>query len=189
MGDQLRRAELELPVVYSTHWCGTGFGRRTLDTQELSSAFDLPLWMQPRDEASRMAWLESGVFGRMNPLQLFNAVVDQTLPYLRQDNECYAATAVAEGVLTPLIADCGVNLPLIGNFLVHSWVDNALITKKAGKSDDAGVPTHLWDQRIVQVLDIPIQVLNTMRKWLFNRYCRGLMRSLGDFLRRCHGRD
>ncbi len=136
-----------------------------------------------------MAWLESGVFGRMNPLQLFNAVVDQTLPYLRQDNECYAATAVAEGVLTPLIADCGVNLPLIGNFLVHSWVDNALITKKAGKSDDAGVPTHLWDQRIVQVLDSPIQVLNTMRKWLFNRYCRGLMRSLGDFLRRCHGRD
>jgi hypothetical protein len=120
----------------------------------------------------------------MNPSQLFNAVVDQTLPYLRQDDECYAATTVAEGVPTPLIADCGVNLPLIGKCLVHSWVDNALITEKAGKSDGAGVPTtHLWDQWIVQVLDIPIWVLNTMRKWLFNRYCRGLMRLLGDFLR------
>jgi hypothetical protein len=56
VGDWLQQAELELPVVHSTHWCGTGFGRRTLNAQELSSAFDLPLWMQPRDEASSTAW-------------------------------------------------------------------------------------------------------------------------------------
>jgi hypothetical protein len=181
VGDRLRQAELSLPVVYSTHWCGTGFGRKTLDAQELNSAFDLPLWMQPQDEASSTAWLESGVFGRMSPLQLFNAVVDQTLPFLRKEDEfCEAATVTGE-VPTPLIADYGVDLPLIGKFLVHSWVYNALITEKAGKSDDADVPTHLWDQRIVQVLNIPIQVLNTMRKWLFKRYCRGVDAVVGSF--------
>jgi hypothetical protein len=160
-----------------------------LDAQELSSAFDLPLWMQPQDEASSTAWLESGVFRRMNPLQLFSAVVDQTLSFLRKEDEFCEATTVTGEVLKPLIADYGVDLPLIGKFLVHSWVYNALITEKAGKSDDADVPTHLWDQRIVQVLNIPIWVLNTMRKWLFKRYCQGFMQSLGVFLSCCHGKD
>jgi hypothetical protein len=125
----------------------------------------------------------------MNSSQLFNAVVDQMLPFLRKEDEfCEAATVTGE-VPTPLIADYGVDLPLIGKFLVHSWVDNALITEKVGKSDHAGVPTHLWDQWIVQDLNIPIRVLNTMRKWLFKRYCRGLMQSLGVFLSCCHGKD
>ena len=190
VGDRLRRVELALPVVYSTHWCGTGFGKRTLDAQELSSAFDLPLWMQPQGEDSCAEWLDSGVFGRMNPLQLFNAVLDQTLPLLSKLEKIPEAGKVSDvRPLKPLGEDYGVDLPLIGKYLVHSWVDNSLITEKAGKSDDAGVPMHLWDQRIVQVLDIPIPVINTIRKWLFTRYCRGLMRSLGACLRRWHGKD
>jgi hypothetical protein len=78
---------------------------------------------------------------------------------------------------------------LIGKYLPHSWVDDSLITEKAGKADDAGVPIHLWDQRISLVLDVPLLVIETMRKWMFKRYCRGLMRSLASFLCRCHGRD
>jgi hypothetical protein len=56
----------------------------------------------------------------MNPLQLFNAVEDQTMPYLRMDDECYETTLVKGGVPKPLITDYGVDLPLIGIFLVHS---------------------------------------------------------------------
>ncbi len=72
----------------------------------------------------------------------------------------------------------GVDLPLIGNYLAHSWVDNTLAAKKAGKLDDAGIPTHIWDQPIVQVLDLSILVINTMWKRLFKcYYYHGLMLS------------
>ena len=46
--------------------------------KELSSAFDLPLLMQPV-EAPGERWLLGGVIERMTPLSLFNAVLDRTL--------------------------------------------------------------------------------------------------------------
>jgi hypothetical protein len=73
----------------------------------------------------------------------------------------------------------GIELPLIGKYLVHAWVDNSLVTEKAGKLDNVGDPMHLWDQQIVHVLDVLIRVIkNDLRKLLFRRHCGGLMRSL-----------
>jgi hypothetical protein len=187
LGDRLRRKELGMHVVFATHWCGSGFGHKKLDAKELSSAFDLPLWMQPTGETAGADWLANGAFEKMNPLMLFNAVLDPALVLIGGDLSRGPIVKVA--MPEALAEDLGVDLPLIGKYLVHSWVDNALVTKKAGKSDDAGVPTHLWDQRIAQVLDVPVPVIDTMRKWLFKRYCRGLMRSLSAFLRTCHGKD
>jgi hypothetical protein len=43
-------------------------------------------------------------------------------------------------------------LPKIQKFLPHSWVDSALVTNKATKRNNAGVPVHLWDQRYSLVL-------------------------------------
>ena len=130
-------------------------------------------------------WLAHGVFEKMNPLMLFNAVLDPALILI---GEVVSRGPIVEVAMPEALAeDLGVDLPLIGKYLVHSWVDNALVTEKAGKSDDAGVPTHLWDQRIAQVLEVPVPVISTMRNWLFKRYCRGLMRSLSAFLRSCHG--
>ena len=60
VSDRLRRKEFLLPVLYATHWCASGYGRRSLSVKELSSAFDLPLWMQPF-EALGERWLIGGV--------------------------------------------------------------------------------------------------------------------------------
>jgi hypothetical protein len=38
-------------------------------------------------------------------------------------------------------------LPTLQRFLPHSWVDSTLVTGKASKRDDAGMPSHLSDQR------------------------------------------
>jgi hypothetical protein len=78
VSDRLRRKELSLPLLYATHWCASSYGRRSLSVKELSSAFDLPLLMQPV-EAPGERWLLGGVIERMTPLSLFNAVLDRTL--------------------------------------------------------------------------------------------------------------
>jgi hypothetical protein len=42
-------------------------------------------------------------------------------------------------------------VPTIQKFLLHLCLDAALVTNKAAKHNDAGVPIHLWDQRYTQV--------------------------------------
>jgi hypothetical protein len=122
ISDCLRRKELSLPVLYATHWCASGYGRRSLSVKELSSAFDLPLWMQPV-EALGERWLLGGVFERMTPLSLFNAVLDRTLSMIAPILPSPEAR-LGSLVDVPLIApDLGVMLPSIGKYLVHSWVD------------------------------------------------------------------
>jgi hypothetical protein len=190
VGDRLQTKALDVPVVFSTHWYSSGFGYRTLSAHELSSAFDLPLWLHPSGEEACNAWLTSDAFSKMYPLSLFNIVIDTVLDTLgAADLKDAPSNALVSHLPLTLGDDSGVTLPLIGRFLPHSWVDVSLITEKAGKADDAGVPIHLWDQRISLVLEVPLSVIATMRKWLFKRYCRGLMRSLALFLSRCHGSD
>ncbi len=62
-----------------------------------------------------------------------------------------------------------------------------MLTEKAGKADNAGVPTQLWDQRVTLVLAVPVHILNIVQKALFWRYCRNLIRSLATFLVPCEG--
>jgi hypothetical protein len=168
VGDRLQTKALDVPVVFSTHWYSSGFGYRTLSAHELSSAFDLPLWLQPSGEAACNDWLTSESFSKMHPLSLFNVAIDTVLDTLGAADLGVAPSV--EGVShhpMTLADDSGVSLPLIGRYLSHSWVDASLITEKADTADDAGVPTHMWDQRISLVLDVPLFVIETMRKWMF----------------------
>jgi hypothetical protein len=133
------------PVVYSTHWCASGYGIRSLSVKELSSAFDLPLWMQPVDTLGER-WLLGGVFERMTPLSLFNSVLDRTLAMIAPILPSPEAGSLSSVVAPSMAPDLGFMLPLIGKYLVHSWVDySTLVTEKAGKADNAiiGVPTQL----------------------------------------------
>ncbi len=110
--------------------------------KELSSAFDLPLWMQPV-EALGEQWLLGGVFERMTPLSLFNAILDRTLTMIAPILPSPEAGLVSSPVVPSIGPDLGVMLPLIGKYLVHSWVDATPVTGKAGKVDNAGAPTQL----------------------------------------------
>jgi hypothetical protein len=142
--------------------------------------------MQPV-EALGEQWLLGGVFERMTPLSLFNAVLDRTLLMIAPILPSPEAGSASSTAIPSMAPDLGVMLPLIGKYLVHSWVDARLVTGKANKADNAGVPTQLWDQRVALVLAVPVRILNIVRKALFRRYCRNLMRSLCKF--RCHVKD
>jgi hypothetical protein len=102
-------------VVFATHWCGSGFGHKKLDAKELSSAFDLPLWMQPTGETAGADWLANGVFEKMNPLMLFNAVLDPALVLLGDDLSRGPIVEVA--MPEALAEDLGVDLRVPSPFL------------------------------------------------------------------------
>jgi hypothetical protein len=86
--------------------------------------------MQPKGQASCNEWLATVMFKKMNPLLLFDAVLDQALPFISQADAVEALYKDIEiGVI--LAEEFGVKLPLIGKYLVHSWVDNLFVTERA----------------------------------------------------------
>jgi hypothetical protein len=186
VSDRLRHKKVSLRVLYATHWCASGYGRRSLSAKELSSAFHLPVPMQPVEALGEL-WLQGGVFERMTPLSLFNAILDRTLSMIAPILPPPEAGLVSLPVAPSMVPALGVMLPLIGKYLVHSWVNAALVTEKAGKADNAGAPTQLWDQRVTLVLAVPVRILNIVRKALFWCYCGNLMCSLATFLASCAG--
>jgi hypothetical protein len=77
--DVLERGQLLRPVIYPSHFSYTGFGQRSLTGDELCAAFDIPNWMKPSPPLLQ-DWLNRDVFSTMLPLQLFSAVLDDTVP-------------------------------------------------------------------------------------------------------------
>jgi hypothetical protein len=60
-------------------------------------------------------------------------------------------------------------LPKLQLFLSQDWINDDYVTSKAAKSDDAEVPTALWDQRILLPLPWAKSVLTFLRTRLLGR--------------------
>jgi hypothetical protein len=80
-------------------------------------------------------------------------------------------------------------LLLIQKLLCHSWVDDGLVTAKAAKPDDAGVPVHLWDKRCSLVFPHVTPALNTLRYWLTQGATTRLLHKFHAFLPETHGEN
>jgi len=184
--DVLERGRLKLPVIYPSNFSYTGFGHRQLTGDELCSAFDIPNWMKPTPSVLQ-DWVDSDIFSSMLPLQLFSAVLDETVLLI--------APALAMTKPAPTSFDIedassyGVQLDTINKFLVHSWIDPSLVSEKAVKADDAGVATEMWDQRISLVLSVAVDAMNKIRTMILRRLRRRNTRSLISFLENVHGGD
>jgi hypothetical protein len=80
-------------------------------------------------------------------------------------------------------------LPLIREFLLHSWVDSTLVSDKAAKRDDAGVPIRLWDQRCSLLLPKCTPALPTLSKFLARALVTHLWDELHAYICTTHGAD
>jgi hypothetical protein len=184
--DILDRGRLALPVLYPSHFSFTGFGHRSLTGDELCSAFDIPNWMKPPPEVLAN-WMDTDVFSSMLPLQLFSAVLDETVPLIAPARDIEKPTPPSVDVGDT--SSHGVLLVDINKFLVHSWIDPGLISEKAVKADDAGVATGMWDKRISLVLSVAVDAMNKIRTMILRRLRRRNTRSLISFLSNVHGGD
>jgi hypothetical protein len=142
------------------------------------------------DEAhacSLEGWVASDMFSSMLPMQLFSAVLDETVALIAP-----ACDAVEPAPSVPApedLSSSGVLLPELNKFLVYSCIDPDLISEKAVKADDADVATGMWDQRISLVLSVAVDAMNKIRTMILRRLCRRNTRSLISFLANVHGGD
>jgi hypothetical protein len=186
--DTLERGKLTLPVMYPSNFSYTGFGQRLLTGEELCSAFDITNWMKSAP-AVLQTWLDADAFSStMLPLQLFSAVLDETVPLIAPALEIIKSIPTSKDVDDA--SSYGIQLIGINKFLVHSWIDPGLISEKAVKSDDAGVSTGMWDKRISLVLSVAVDAMNQIRTMILHRWRRRNTRSLISFLENVqHGGD
>jgi hypothetical protein len=152
LDQRLHPTDLTCDVLYHTHYSTTGWGKRSLSANEVGIAFGWPAWAR-KGSADLLAAFPSV------PLQIMDGClkgITSTAPRL-------------DPLKTPALPVIPVSahfswIPLIQKFLPHTWVDSGLVTAKAAKRDDAGVPTHLWDRRCSLVLPHTTPVLDNLRR-------------------------
>jgi hypothetical protein len=135
--------------------------------------------MKPSPDELRN-WMDTAVFSSMLPLQLFSAVLDETVPLIAP--ACEIAKPTPPSVDVGDASSHGVLLVDIDEFLVHSWIDPGLISEKAVKADDAGVATGVWDKRVSLVLSVAVDAMNKIRTMILRRLRQRNTRSLISFL-------
>jgi hypothetical protein len=100
--------------------------------EEIGIAFRLPTWLRP----SKLTLLDFPVV----PIQILDGCLRALVP---ASGVHQTITPPLPGVVRPF-EDC-TWLPKLQHYLPHSWVDSSIVTDKAVKSDDADIPSQLWD--------------------------------------------
>jgi hypothetical protein len=173
---RLHPGDLTREVCYHTHFSATGWGTRSLSSDEIGIAFGWPSW-------ARKANQEHNSF-RFVPVQIMDGILRSLV------SEAPPTTPLQTPI--PKGASRGSNrswLPSIQKFLPHSWIDSTLVSAKAAKRDDAGVPSHLWDQRCSLVLPHCTPALSTLREFLSRALVTRLWDEFYAYLRTTHGED
>jgi hypothetical protein len=177
LNDRLHPSDLGRSILYHTHYSATGWGIRQLSVDEIGIAFGWPAW-------ARAFTMTLGPFFPSIPVQILDGCLQGILK----------STPRHDPLQTPMpqpgaLVASSTWLPGIQKFLPHSWIDPDLITDKAAKRDDAGVPVHLWDKRCTLVLPHVTPALDTLRFWLTRGLTTRLWREFHAYLCEVHGED
>jgi hypothetical protein len=173
--DRLHPSDLTKDIVYHTHYSATGWGIRCLSPDEVGIAFGWPAWARRSATGSLTAF-------PCVPLQILDGCLQGLLDGVPRTDPLKTPS------LPPKPSSNDFSwLHRIQKFLPHSWIDSALVTDKAAKRDDAGVPTHLWDRRCSLVFPHLAPTLPILRKWLMRAATTRLWAEFHTFLTDTHG--
>jgi hypothetical protein len=147
----------QVVVTYPSPWVRGSLLTRRLTPKELAAVYGLPGWSYDLVELSAFPCF---------PMQILTAAVHSLLtsrsPVVSRDPR-------AIGEPSELVCD------LLGAPLPLDWINEALITEKAVKADDADVPSGIWDQRILLALRRGTPAaLTSIRRWILGLQCRKL---------------
>lgn len=182
--DRLRPGYLDQPVIYPTHFCASGWGMRPLSPGELADIYGFPVRLKIHIDQ------QPEVFPLLVPFGLLHSMV---LPLLRLPTmpgsgsklSALSNKRVRLDSLPSVSAsdDAGTWLPHIQRWLPHTWIDTSLVTNKAVKADNAGIPVTLWDDRLLLLYPHwSVRHLNVLRSFLLRRCRYNLFRSFRNFL-------
>lgn len=173
--NRLHPDDLLREVLYHSHYSATGWGSRSLSADKIGIAFGWPAWAQ-RCSSTCLATIPRV------PIQ----VMDGCLRGITSDTPC--ADPLCTPGMAPLPSSQDTSwLPGIQKFLPHTWVDSELVTDKAAKQDNAGVPTHLWDLGCTLVFPHAGPALPIFRQWLMRIATANMWEEFMLFLIDTHG--
>jgi hypothetical protein len=158
--DLLNMDQVQKPVRYQTHFSCTGWGKRPLSFDELGVALGLSLRL-------RGTQLPPTALPHI-PIQIMDGVLQGAFNAIRKQVPTDKVTLGKQSA-PKAKHQTRTWLPALGEFLSHDWINPDLVTDKAAKSDDAEVPTSLWDQRITLIYPGAEPHLPLLRCWLLSR--------------------
>jgi hypothetical protein len=175
VNEWLHPEDLTKQVLYHTNYSATGWGARQLSIDEVGIAFGWPAW-------ARKFNLALGPAFPCVPLQIMDGCLKGILATIPHTNPL--KTPLPAG---PVSSSDRSWIPGIQKFLSHTWVDASLVTAKAVKCNDAGVPVHLWDQRCSLVFPHITPALKTLCYWLTRAATTRLWSEFHAYLQESHG--
>lgn len=168
-------------ICLPCHFGLSGFGLRSLHIQEFGAAWDMPLWSAFQPTKASFDFISSLV-----PMKTLVAASDAFLATLQlkfssEGGNPLPALTVAPG------DSRGVWLPSLNVWLLHDWMDVSLLTAKAAKADNSGIPVHLWNQWVSLALQTPSCTLPTIQNCMFGWTCRRVVTSFCQHMMDTHG--
>ena len=175
-------SRIHLHVLYPTHFSHTGWGIRSLTDLELSSAFELPDYVEWNDEFAT----------DIVPLQIPRAVIDTVvlthLPMEPDHSTLLVSSPPISLAAETTLDDDSCWLPSLQRFLPGSWT-NTPIADRAVKADGASVDFFPWHQRVRLVLPCPEHVLEIIERFGMRLWRRNIVRSFVAYLYSAYGPD
>lgn len=182
VNDRLRPSNLQQPIIYgATSFCASGWGKRSLTASELADIYGIPVRLKPHIES------QPSVFSLLVPIGLLHHWL---IPLIRApvpSVDSFSVPPPAPKRLCPsrhgTTDEIGTWLPTIQKWLPHTWVDASLVTNKAVKADNAGIPVDLWNQRLLLLYpQWSTHHLDSLRTMILRRCRYNLFRSFCAFL-------
>lgn len=173
---RLNPESFDQEIRYPTSFYANGIGTRKLTTDEIGLAFGLPSWL-------RTGKLEKAHFPVV-PLQIIDGCL----------NGLFSESVIRQKEMleTPLIRPLRVKstsswIPGLKRYLPKSWMNSETTSSKATKRDDAGIPTHMWDQRILLLWPWIGIFITFLRQRLMFVILRRLYLEFKVFMDKTHG--
>jgi hypothetical protein len=175
LDDRLHPTDLSHDIIYHTHYSATGWGKRALSLEEMGIAFGWPAWARKHVTSIHPSFPSV-------PVQIMDGCFKALV------SSCPSANPLLTPVPLDRVSPSNRTwLPTLQRFLCHSWVDATLVTAKAAKRDDAGVPTHLWDKRCSLVLPHVTPILDTLRRLILRVAVTHLWIEFHEYLTAVYG--
>ena len=169
---------LETPILISTSFTATGFGLRVLNNSELSHLFGLPTNLHSFFRVQDFPII---------PVQILDAVLSGFLdsnPRFGMQPTFLNTPAKKLCLPKPILDFTPEFLPELNRSLPPLWSRVEAVTDKAAKADDALVPLHMWDNRVVPLFSsFTPRVLALFRDLVMRKYRRKLYLEFIKYLR------